>query len=67
MAPGVPDPAKRRGIYDQFQQVFADQLPVVILYYPNARTAVAKRMGNVVTDAQGLYDFVSYRWTAGAQ
>jgi hypothetical protein len=40
---------------------------VVILYYPNARTAVAKRMGNVVTDAQGLYDFVSYRWTAGAQ
>jgi len=63
----TPDPAKRRTIYDQFQQLFADQLPVIILYYPNARTAVAKRMVSVVTDAQGLYDFASYRWTAGSQ
>ncbi len=63
----TPDPTKRRGIYDQFQQLFADQLPVIILYYPNARTAVGKRMANVVTDAQGLYDFAPYRWTAGSQ
>ncbi len=61
------DPAKRRGVYDRFQELFADELPVIVLYYPNARTALATRMHNVLTDAAGLYDFQPGRWTAGVQ
>ncbi len=61
------DPAKRHQIYDRFQEVFADELPIIALYYPNARTAVATRMSKVLTDAQGEYDFSSYAWVAGPQ
>ena len=61
------DPAKRHQVYDRFQEVFADELPVISLYYENARTAVATRMNKVLTDAQGVYDFSSYAWTAGPQ
>ena len=59
------DPAKRRDIYDQFQTLFADQVPVLVLYYANARTAVSTRMQNVQTDQDGEYDFAPYRWSAG--
>jgi len=61
------DPAKRHQIYDQFQELFADQMPVVVLYYNNALTVVARRMHNVLRDAQGQYDFAPYNWTAGPQ
>lgn len=61
------DPAKRHQLYDRFQELFADELPVITLYYPNARTAVATRMTKVLTDAQGLYDLSSYAWLAGPQ
>ncbi len=63
----IADPAKRREVYNRFQEVFADELPVVVLYYPNATTAVAKRMSNVLFDVYGLYDFQSYAWVAGPQ
>lgn len=61
------DPAKRHQIYDRFQELFADELPVITLYYPNARTTIATRMSKVLTDAQGKYDFSSYAWVAGPQ
>ena len=61
------DPAKRHQLYDRFQEVFADELPAIVLYYENARTAVATRMSKVLTDAQGVYDFSSYAWLAGPQ
>ena len=61
------DPARRHQIYDQFQELFADQMPVVVLYYNNALTVVARRMHNVLRDAQGEYDFAPYNWTAGPQ
>ncbi len=63
----IADPAKRRVIYDRFQELFADELPVVVLYYPNARTAIARRMNNVLYDSAGLYDFAPYTWVAGPQ
>ncbi len=63
----ISDSAKRRQVYDQFQVLFADELPVVVLYYQNARNAIAKRMSNVVHDAAGLYDFQTYTWVAGTQ
>ncbi|HLJ62168.1 MAG TPA: ABC transporter substrate-binding protein [bacterium] len=59
------DPAKRKQIYDQFQVMFADQLPVLVLYYPNARTAISARMQNVLADPDGVYNFYSFRWGAG--
>jgi len=58
------DPAKRKQIYDQFQVLFADQLPALMLYYPNARTAVSTRMQSVLSDPAGAYDYQSFRWTA---
>ncbi|HXX38720.1 MAG TPA: ABC transporter substrate-binding protein [bacterium] len=58
------DPAKRKQIYDQFQVMFADQVPVLVLYYPNARTAISRRMENVLADPDGAYDFYPFRWTA---
>jgi len=58
------DPAKRKQIYDQFQVLFADQMPVLMLYYPNARTSVSTRMQNVLTDQDGAYDYMAFRWTA---
>ncbi len=63
----IADPAKRRAIYDRFQEVFADELPIVVLYYPNARTAIARRMSNVLHDVAGLYDFATYSWIAAPQ
>jgi peptide/nickel transport system substrate-binding protein len=61
------DPAKRHQIYDRFQETFADELPTITLYYPNARTVIATRMTKVLTDAQGLYTFSSFAWVAGPQ
>ncbi|HKV44810.1 MAG TPA: ABC transporter substrate-binding protein [bacterium] len=61
------DPAKRHQVYDQFQEIFADQLPVIVLYYNNALTAISKRMSNVLTDVAGQYDFDPYAWVAGPQ
>lgn len=61
------DSAKRRAVYDRFQEIFADELPAITLYYPNARTAVTRRMSNVMFDASGLFDFQVYRWIAGTQ
>jgi peptide/nickel transport system substrate-binding protein len=61
------DPAKRRQIYNQFQELFADELPVVVLYYENVRNAIAKRMQNVQEDTTGLYEFRTYTWIAGTQ
>ena len=36
-------------------------------YYPNGRTAIAKRMSGVQYDVPGLYDFQTFGWVAGTQ
>ncbi|MBI3998691.1 MAG: oligopeptide-binding protein AppA [Armatimonadetes bacterium] len=64
---GIADPAKRRPIYYRFQEVFADELPYVVLYYENARNVVAKRMSNVLHDVYGFYDFQTHIWVAAPQ
>ncbi len=61
------DSARRRPIYNRFQEMFADELPYVVLYYENARTAISKRMSNVVYDQAGLFDFQTHTWVAAPQ
>jgi peptide/nickel transport system substrate-binding protein len=56
--------AKRRAIYSRFQEVFADELPYVVLYYQRGLTAVAKRMNNVLYSVPGFYDFLPNTWSA---
>ncbi|MDR7521567.1 MAG: ABC transporter substrate-binding protein [Armatimonadota bacterium] len=63
----TPDPAKRRQIYNRFQEVFADELPYVVLYYENARNVIARRMSNVLHDVSGFYQFQTYSWVAAPQ
>lgn len=63
----VSDTAKRKEIYNKFQELFADELPYVVLYYESGRTAIAKRMSNVFYDVYGLYGFQPYTWVAGPQ
>lgn len=63
----IADPARRREIYNRFQEMFADEMPYVVLYYPNGRAAVARRMSGVLYDVAGLYDFQTYGWVAGTQ
>jgi len=63
----IADPARRRAIYNRFQELFADELPYVVLYYPNGRAAVARRMSSVLYDVAGLYDYQTYTWVAGTQ
>jgi len=61
------DSAKRRPVYNRFQEMFADELPYVVLYYENARTAIARRMSNVNYGVAGQFDFQMYAWIAAPQ
>lgn len=63
----LADPARRRQVYNAFQELFADELPYVVLYYPSGRTAVARRMSGVQYDVFGLFEFQTYSWVAGTQ
>jgi peptide/nickel transport system substrate-binding protein len=58
------DTAKRRQIYGRFQEVFADELPYVVLYYQRGLTAITKRMNNVMYSVPGFYDFQTHGWAA---
>lgn len=61
------DQARRRQIYNRFQEVFADELPYVVLYYEKSRAAVARRMTDVNYGVQGFYWFQPFAWTAALQ
>lgn len=63
----IADPAKRRPVYHKFQEVFADELPYLVLYYENARNVIARRMSNVLHDIAGFYVFRTYIWQAAPQ
>jgi len=63
----LADPDKRRTVYNTFQEMFADELPYLVLYYPTGRTVVAKRMSGVQYDVFGLYEFQPFSWVAGTQ
>lgn len=58
------DPARRRAVYHRFQEVFAEELPYVILYYERSRAAITKRMTNVQYGVAGFFDFQTHMWTA---
>jgi peptide/nickel transport system substrate-binding protein len=44
------DPAKRRAAYASFQRSFADEVPSLILYYPQYHFAVSKRVSGPNAD-----------------
>ncbi len=44
------DPAKRRAAYATFQQLFASEVPSLILYYPQYHFAVSKRVSGPTAD-----------------
>lgn len=58
------DTAKRRAIYGRFQEVFADELPYVVLYYQRGLTAITKRMNGVLYSVPGFYDYQTHAWSA---
>jgi peptide/nickel transport system substrate-binding protein len=58
------DTVRRRQIYARFQEVFADELPYVVLYYQKGLTAITKRMSNVQFSVPGFYDFQTHAWSA---
>lgn len=44
------DPAKRKAAYATFQQIFATEVPSLILYYPQYHFAVSKRVSGPTAD-----------------
>lgn len=52
------DQNKRRAIYDQIQQVLAEQLPYINLWYFDNVIVASKRVRNIVLNPSGSYDFL---------
>ena len=52
------DQAKRRAEYVEVQQVLADDLPGIPLWYPNNEIVHTRRMVNIRPDASGTFDFL---------
>lgn len=49
------DPQKRKAVYDEFQRLILEQVPLTYIVYPLSFLAVQNRWGNVVHDTlQGL-------------
>lgn len=64
------DQAKRKAAYATFQQVFAAEVPSLILYYPQYHFAVSKRIAGVTADqldtpADRFRAIADWRFTAG--
>ena len=57
-AAAEPDQQKRRAIYLQAQQILADELPSVPLWYPNNEIVHTSRITHVVPNASGNFDFL---------
>ncbi len=52
------DPAKRRAGYVKVQQILAEDLPGIPLWYPNNEIVHTRRIVNIRPDASGDFDFL---------
>jgi peptide/nickel transport system substrate-binding protein len=64
------DQGKRKAAYATFQQVFAAEVPSLILYYPQYHFAVSKRIAGVTADqldtpADRFRTIADWRFTSG--
>jgi peptide/nickel transport system substrate-binding protein len=48
------EPAKRKAIYDRWQEIAAEQLPLIFLVTPDSLGAVRNRLGNTKPTSLGL-------------
>jgi peptide/nickel transport system substrate-binding protein len=53
---------KRRALYIEVQQILADDLPGIPLWYPNNEVIHTKRLEGVIPRASGDYDFLRTAW-----
>jgi peptide/nickel transport system substrate-binding protein len=60
------DRAKRKVVYDRFQEILADQQPYIFLYVPEALPVVAKRFHGIEPAPSGImHNFI--RWYVPAE
>jgi ABC-type transport system substrate-binding protein len=52
------DQDKRKQIYDQIQQILAEQVPYINLWYFDNVVVASKRVRNIILDPSGSYDFL---------
>lgn len=57
------DPAKRKVIYDRFQEIMAEDVAAIWLYHPNALSAVTKGFTGMTAEPSGQYQYL-YKVTA---
>ena len=61
------DQDKRKKMYFRIQEIFADELPVIFLYYPDGLTAVHKRFKGIEPAPAGIgYNFIDW-WVPKSQ
>jgi peptide/nickel transport system substrate-binding protein len=53
--------ADRKKHYDRLQEILADELPIVFLYFPDALPAVARRVHGIVESPNGIR-FNQHQW-----
>ena len=54
------DPAKRKAIYDEVQEIYYDVVPVIFVCKGMNLFAANNSLGNVWQDAEGIVYFTSY-------
>jgi peptide/nickel transport system substrate-binding protein len=57
------DPAKRKVIYDRFQEIMAEDVAAIWLYHPNSLSAITKGYTGMTAEPAGQYQFL-YKVTA---
>ena len=57
-AAAQPDQQKRRDLYLKTQQILAEDLPSIPLWYPNNEIVHTRRITHVVPNASGNFDFL---------
>ncbi len=65
--------AERKKYYDRFQEILAEEQPIIFLYFPDALPVVARRVHNIVESSNGIrFNFPEWyvpkelqRYTAG--
>lgn len=54
------DPAKRKAIYDEVQEIYHDVLPVIFVSKGMNLTGASKSLGNITQDKEGIVYFSTY-------
>jgi peptide/nickel transport system substrate-binding protein len=57
-ASAEPDEARRRALYLQVQQILAEDLPSISLWYPDNVILHSPRLTNVTLNPGGNFDFL---------